>query len=89
MAMKEEGMKTVGGPTPLETLILEHIKAKTGLRFTRLGSMETSDKRIADAVLPVLIGWVDKLDDNNHRHAFYSRFFSLQAYNYLDVIISW
>ena len=87
--MKEEGVKTVGAPTPLERIILEDIEARTGLSFTRLGSMDTSDKRIADAVLPVLIGWVDKLEDNNLRHAVYSRFFSLQAYKYLVVIISW
>jgi hypothetical protein len=76
-------------PTPLEKEILDDVKAKTGLSFRLLGGIDTRDRRIAEAVLPVLANWVPKVRDNNHRHALYACFHSPHAYAHMDQLIDW
>jgi hypothetical protein len=73
----------------LESLVLKDVQEKTGLTFRKLGGIPTRDRSIAEAILPVLASWVEKLDDRAHRHAIYACFHTPHAYPYLDKLISW
>ena len=77
------------GTSPLERLILSDLREKAGIVARRLGGIDTQAKAIADAALPVLAAWVEKIDDASHRHAVYALFYTRHAYPYLDRIISW
>lgn len=75
--------------TLMENEILRDIRDKTGLTFRKLGGIDTRDKMIADAVLPVLARWVERLSDVPHRRGIYSRFNTPHAYPHLEEIIGW
>ncbi len=76
--------------TPIEAIILEDVKQKTGLVFRRLGGIPTLEKAVADAVLPILTEWPSKLTDrDNYRGGVYHRFLTPHAYPFLDQIVSW
>ena len=60
--------------TPLEREILNDIQNRTGMTFHKIGGIDTRNKQIADAILPILAEWVERIDDRHHRHAIYARF---------------
>src|ERR1700693_3873398 len=70
-------------------IILDDVEEKTGLTFKKLAGIDTRDKSIAATVLPVLAGWVEKLDDRAYRHAIYALFHTPHAYPYLAKLILW
>ena len=75
--------------TALEEIILRDIQEKTGLSFRLICGIDTRQKPVADAVLPIVQEWPEQIDDSRHRNAIYSRFHTPYAYAYLDKIISW
>jgi hypothetical protein len=75
--------------TPIETTILGDVKARTGLHFVYIGSINVCEKAVADAVLPVLAEWVQVTEDNNHRHALVACFHTPHARKYFDQLITW
>ncbi len=75
--------------TATEVAILRDLKARTGLSFRKLGGIDTRQKALAEAVLPILQGWPERIDDASHRRAVYARFHTPYAYPYIDKIISW
>jgi hypothetical protein len=72
-----------------ERLILDDIRARTGLSFVILEGIDTRQEAIATAVLPILVEWFPKLPARNYRHAIYHRMITPYAYPYLDKLISW
>jgi len=77
--------------TPLEAMILDDVKTRTGLEFRLLAGIPTrGNKAVADAVLPVLAEWPGKLTNHdNYRRGIYHCFLTPHAYPFLDRIVSW
>lgn len=73
----------------LEQRILDDVKAKTGFSFVHLGGIPTTEKAVADVVLPVLAKWVKTLGAQNLRHAIYACFGTPHAYGYLEQLVEW
>jgi hypothetical protein len=76
-------------PLPLEKIILAEIRDRTGFTFKRIGGIDTRDKEIAEAVLPVLAEWINKVSDHLYRRALYARFHTPYALPYFDRLVSW
>jgi hypothetical protein len=75
--------------SPLEKAILDDVQRKTGLGFPRVEGINTRDGAVARAVLPVLAGWVGRLDDPRYREAVYSRFHTQFAHAHFETILQW
>jgi hypothetical protein len=75
--------------TALEKVILDDVEERTGMRFRRVGGIDTRDKAVAGLVLPVLVDWVGRLSEANYRGAVYRCFHTEHARPYLETILSW
>lgn len=74
---------------PMEAAILRDIEARTGLSFMHLDGIDTCDRSIAEAVLPVLKEWVPLVREDNIRGGLYHRFGTANAHPHLDSLIEW
>jgi hypothetical protein len=70
-----------------EREILDDVREKTGLSFKRLGGINTQEKKVASAVLPILADWIPKLTDLRYLRACYLCFITPYAHPFLDLII--
>lgn len=77
--------------TPIEAIILEDVKQRTGLEFRLLAGIPTrGNKAVADMVLPILAEWPGKLTNHETDRAdVYRCFHTPHAYPFLDHIVSW
>jgi hypothetical protein len=63
---------------------------KTGLSFRHIGGIETRDRSIADAVLPIAVEWLQTaIDQGHYRHALYALFHTPWAAKYIRQILNW
>lgn len=69
--------------------IIEEIRARTGLAYTKIEGIDTSQEEIARNVLPILAEWIPVVPEQNIRAAIYSRFNSRHASEFLSTMVRW
>jgi hypothetical protein len=77
------------GASPEEQKLLDQIKQATGLTFRHLGSIDTQQKSLASAVLPVLVEQAREAGDFGLRAAIYMLFATKHARPWVETIINW
>lgn len=73
----------------LERELLEELRLKTGIRSHRIQGLRTDDKALAEAALPVLVDWFDRIQDPSYRAAIVQTMNTPHAYKYFDKILEW
>jgi len=73
----------------LNNIIVAEVQKRTGLVFPWIDSMNTRDRSVANAVLPILKEWVPVVEATNIRHALFARFHTPHAYPHMDSIVGW
>lgn len=71
-----------------QAAILEAIEERTGIAFPSLGFIDTSDRKNAELVLPILADWVRKVP-SEHRAMIYSRFHTKHARPLMRTMVEW
>jgi len=72
-----------------EQQVLDDVHRRTGFSYPRLGSINTADRTIARAVLPVLAEWAPAVAVEGVRHAIYDRFVTQHATPFIKTLIDW
>lgn len=73
---------------PVDLAIINDIRKKTGLSFFQIGAIDTRDKAIASAILPILKEWVAFVAEPNIRGAIFHRF-GPHSGPYIDSLLEW
>lgn len=74
---------------PVEKALLDDLRKRTGLAFVKLGSINTNDKALAAAVLPVLQEWLSSISEPNIRAAIFHRFNTPHAAPFWRTLLEW
>lgn len=72
-----------------EAAILNEIWRTTGLRFKRIGQIDTSREQEASGTLPILACWVPLAIHSGLRHEIYHCFHTPFAKPFLDALLHW